>query len=195
MLTKPEDVISTYKIDNGSLSYDIFAVEVMGMVGITEDGVRKAFQTQYVEADGSTIVRYKHLVRLCKEYQLEQLTPGSRLDQLIGPAIALLERHMTIESILNRGAGWYSRDSSSAEQGSVQVSLYQWISDIFIDIGTRAYFGDLLQKIKPSLTRNFLAFETLSWQAMYQYPRILWGDMMGAKQKLQDAMGEYFFIV
>lgn len=59
-------------------------------------------------------------------------------------------------------------------------------------MGTKAYFGELILKIDPSLTRTFMVFEGLSWQAMYQYPRFLCGDMMRAKEKLQNAMAKYF---
>ncbi|KAJ0120683.1 cytochrome P450 [Diaporthe amygdali] len=191
VLTKPEDVTSTYRIDSGSLSYDIFAVEVMGMVGITAEGIRKAFQTQHVSPDGTTIVRYKHLVRLCKEYQLEQLTPGPGLNRLVGPAMNLLKRRLNHDSVVDRGAAWYADDMPTVK-GGVHVSLYQWISDVFIEMGTTAYFGNLLLQIDPSLTRTFMIFESISWQAMYQYPRFLCGDMMRAKEKLQNAMAEYF---
>jgi hypothetical protein len=71
------------------------------------------------------------------------------------------------------------------------VSLYQWVSDIFIDCGTKAYFGNLLQEIEPDLIRTFISFETLSWQAMYQYPSFLCGTMLAAKGKLQNALAQY----
>lgn len=161
------------------------------MVGITEEGINKAFQTQHVEEDGSTSVHYKHLVRLCKEYQLEQLSPGPRLDHLIGPAMDLLKRHLKLERIISRNAGGCTYTSSSGH-GSVNVSLYHWISDVFIDMGTQAYFGGSLQEIEPELTRAFMAFEDLSWQAMYQYPKFLCGKMMSHKETVQNAMIQYF---
>ncbi|ROT37825.1 cytochrome P450 [Sodiomyces alkalinus F11] len=193
VLLRPEDVTSTYKMDESSLSYDIFAVEVMRMVGITEEGVRKAFQTQPVEKYGAQTAAtpYKHLVRLCKEYQLVQLSPGPRLDRLLGQAIGQFNLRLDLQSIRTWGAGWYANSTTSAP-GSVDVSLYNWVSDVFIDFGTRAYFGDLLQDIAPDITRTFMAFDALSWQAMYQYPSFLCGEMTRAKGKLQNAMAEYF---
>ncbi|RYP10555.1 hypothetical protein DL765_008059 [Monosporascus sp. GIB2] len=187
IITKAQDVTSTYRIDDGSLSYDIFAVEVMRMVGISEEGIHKAFQTQDDEKDDSKRARYTHLVRLCKDYQLEQLSPGNRLDQLVGPAIELFKLHMNVEWIASRS--WYA---FLTDGSCVNVSLYQWLSDVFIDFGTKAYFGKLLQEVEPDTTRTFMAFEALSWQAMYQYPRFLCGEMIRAKAKLQKAMTEYF---
>ncbi|GAB1315261.1 Abscisic acid 8'-hydroxylase 4 [Madurella fahalii] len=190
VLTKAEHVAATYKMEH--LSYDIFAVEVMRMIGVSEDGISKAFQTHHVAKDGSKSPPYKHLVRLCKEYQLEQLSPGNRLDQLVGRSTALMRRHLEMESILNRGRHWYASPTGPGGD-CVTVSLYQWISDVFIDMGTQAYFGRLLQEIEPDLIRTFMAFETLSWQAMYQYPSFLCKEMMDAKAKLQHAMEVYFY--
>ncbi|KAI1418401.1 cytochrome P450 [Hypoxylon sp. FL1857] len=187
VLTKAEDVASTYKINDGSLSYDIFAIEVMRMVGISEDGISKAFQTCDVDQDEIRAVPYKHLVRLCKEYQLEQLSPGDRFAQLIGPAIEWLGLRMDIEWIHSRE--WYV---SPIGQGCVNVSLYQWLSDIFISLGTTTYFGRSLEEIDPSHIRTFTTFESLSWQAMYQYPGIFCGEMARAKVTLQNTMAEYF---
>ncbi|KAK4236950.1 Abscisic acid 8'-hydroxylase 4 [Achaetomium macrosporum] len=120
VLTKAEHVAATYKMEH--LSYDIFAVEVIRMVGVSEDGIRKAFQEMGHDGGPS-----KHLVRLCKEYQLEQLSPRKRLHELVQCSVELLRRHL-------------------------------------------AYFGERLQEVEPDLIRIFMAFETLSWQAMYQYP-------------------------
>ncbi|KAI1657937.1 cytochrome P450 [Daldinia decipiens] len=189
VLTKAEDVAATYKIDNGSLSYDIFAVEVMRMVGISEEGIRKAFQTQGAEKDNHISKPHKHLVRLCREYQLEQLSPGSRLDRLVGMAIDTMKLHMDVEMIAQQK--WYA---SSICDGCITVSLYQWLSDVFIDMGTQLYFGKLLKEIEPDIVRIFMAFETLSWQAMYQYPSFLCGEMMSAKSKLQNGLKTYFAI-
>jgi hypothetical protein len=187
VLTKPEDVSATYKIDNGSLSYDIFAIEVMRMVGVTEDGIQKAFRTQ----TGSTSVGRgagdKHLVRLCKEYQLEQLSPGKRLSQLVLPSIDIMRDIMNCESIIDRA--WYA---SSKSANCINVSLYQWVSDVFIDIGTKAYFGKRLQEMDENLARTFMVFEALSWQAMYQYPPVFCRKMMKVKQNLQHALLMYF---
>lgn len=182
VLTKAEHVSATYKMEH--LSYDIFAVEVMRMIGVSEDGVRKAFQTQHVAQDGSKTPPYKHLVRLCKEYQLEQLSPGNRLHELVEPAIGLLVHCLDPETMLASGRHWYASSAGT-------VSLYQWISDVFIDLGTQAYFGHRLHEVEPDLIRTFMEFERLSWQAMYQFPNFLCREMMAAKSKLQHAMAEF----
>ncbi|KAK8127855.1 hypothetical protein PG984_008963 [Apiospora sp. TS-2023a] len=188
IITTPENVMATYKSDNGSLSYDMFAVEVMRMIGVSEDGISKAFQTQSVSTDSSQAKPQKHLVRLCKEYQLEQLSPGGRLEQLTKSSIEMTIERLSLKFISDKRPSYLS----STGPDFVVVQLYQWLSDIFIDIGTQVYFGNCLQKIQPDLNRSFMAFETLSWQAMYQYPNFLCGKMNKAKEKVRCAIEEYF---
>ncbi len=103
-----------------------------------------------------------------------------------------MQRDLGTEAIRSRGSNWYASSPGGQRGDSVTVSLYQWVSDIFIDSGTKAYFGRRLQEIEPGLTRTFMSFETLSWQAMYQYPSFLCGEMMRSKSKLQDAIAQYF---
>ncbi|KAI0805366.1 putative cytochrome P450 [Xylaria sp. FL0064] len=182
-----EDVTATYKIDNGSLSYDIFAIEVMRMIGVSQDGIEKAFRVEHVDKCGTQSMPAKHLVKLCKDYQLEQLSAGNRLEKLVASSVDLIKLRMNINTIANQS--WYT---SSGGPDHVTVSLYQWISDVFIEMGTRAYFGEHLHEIEPNLTRTFMKFEALSWQAMYQYPSFLCADMDKAKNRLQRAMTVYF---
>ncbi|KAL2018464.1 hypothetical protein VTK56DRAFT_820 [Thermocarpiscus australiensis] len=127
---------------------------------------------------------HKHLVRLCKEYQLEQLSPGNRLHEFVAPAIGLLKRRLKLEAILRNDRHCYVPSKGT-------VSLYKWISDVFIDLGTQAYFGHRLQEVEADLIRTFMRFEPLSWQAIYQYPSFLCQDMLVAKTKLQHAMAEF----
>ncbi|KAI1346051.1 cytochrome P450 [Xylaria sp. FL0043] len=187
ILTKAEDVTAIYKINNGSLSYDIFAIEVMRMIGVSQDGIEKAFRVEHVDKCGTQSMPAKHLVKLCKDYQLEQLSAGNRLEKLVASSVDLIKLRMNINTIANQS--WYT---SSGGPDHVTVSLYQWISDVFIEMGTRAYFGEHLHEIEPNLTRTFMKFEALSWQAMYQYPSFLCTDMNKAKNRLQRAMTVYF---
>ncbi|KAK4197159.1 Abscisic acid 8'-hydroxylase 4 [Triangularia verruculosa] len=182
VLTKAEDVTATYRMEH--LSYDIFAVEVMRMIGVSEDGITKAFDT-------TSHPSKKHLVRLCKEYQLEQLSPGNRLEHLVESSIILMNSHLNISTILARGQNWYATQPNPSSP-AITVSLYQWISDLFIDLGTRAYFGPHLLSLEPGLIPTFMSFESLSWQAMYQYPRLLSTSMIAAKEKLVFAMQSFF---
>lgn len=71
ILGKAQDVTSTYMIDKYTMSYGIVAVKMMRIIGVSEDGIHKAFQTYDIENDGRKSTPSENLVRPCKEYQLE----------------------------------------------------------------------------------------------------------------------------
>ena len=163
------------------VSHDIFVEEVMGMLGITKEGVRKAYQTE--NTDGAPC---KHLVRLCKEYAVPQLNPGTGLDHLVGSARTYILEYL--ETISNQD----HRFAISRNENGVTVSLYKCISEIFIGLGQEAYFGKKLGEIEPEMTSHFMEFDYLAWQVLYQYPSFLCGKMLKAKASMQAAFENYF---
>jgi hypothetical protein len=185
-LTNPDDVTATYKINNGSLSYDIFTAEVIRMIGISKDGSRKAFQTEDPEKPGAT---RKSLVALAKEFHIRQLYPGKMLDQLVDPAVDFLSCNMNVPSIVERGAY-----ATAGGDGSVNVCLFRWVCDFFISFGQRAYFGKKLSEIEPNMFNIFMEFDAVAWQVLYQYPTFLCSQMVGAKNRMQAAMEEYLAV-
>lgn len=67
----------------------------------------------------------------------------------------------------------------------------EWCSDFFVRAGQRAYFGDALDAIDPTLAKTFVVFDELSWQILYQYPDFLAGEMKGARNAIQHAFKKY----
>ena len=182
IITSASDVSSIFKINDGTCSYDVFVEETMRIVGISKDGVKKAYQTANDNGEET-----KHLVRLCKEYQIMQLSPGAKFDELIRPAIEYIDSRLTFDFLASRHGS-----PSSSKSDQVTVSLYEFCSDVFISLGQEAYFGKLLGEVDPDLTSAFKTFDVLSWQVLYQYPRILSGTMYAAKAKIRTAIEKYF---
>jgi len=168
-------VSATYKINDGSLSYDIFAQAVFRVIGISKEGVAKVFQTQNPGKEGPEYPKYKNLLANVKEFQVRQLSPGKGLDEILVPAVEFIDRNLKLPV-----------DSKEA------VSLFKWISDIFVGFGQEAYFGKKLGEIEPDLVQIFQDFDECAWQVLYQYPSILCGDMLNNKSKIQSAMERYF---
>lgn len=154
----------------------------MGMVGITKESVRKAYQTQ--DADGKT---RKHLVSLCKDYQIMQMSPGTKFDDLANPAIEYIMNRIDLSSIIEE-----FNNSISGREKAVRVSLYHFISKIFIGFGQEAYFGKILSEIEPSMISHFMTFDSFAWQVLYQYPSFLCGKMLGSKTKMHTAFERDF---
>ncbi|KAF7876406.1 hypothetical protein EAF04_001498 [Stromatinia cepivora] len=188
VLTNAHDVSATYKINDGSLSYEIFAREVFRVIGVSASGVSKVFQTQDPDKQGSQYPKYKDLLALMKEFQVRQLYPGKPLDDLVKLSIDSLDNHMNLKTIFGRGS-WYIE---AIDDDIPTVSLFGWISDLFIGFGQEAYFGKVLEEIEPDLIRTFQKFDAAAWQVLYQYPKILSGPMLANKSKMQAAMERYF---
>ena len=89
ILTNANNISATYKIDDGSLSYDIFAEAVFGAIKISKKGVAKVFQTQYPGKEESKYSKYKYLLSNIKDLQVRQLSPGKGLDEILVPAVKL----------------------------------------------------------------------------------------------------------
>jgi len=155
----------------------------MKIVGITKDGIKKAYQAE--SADGEK--EKKHLVRLCKEYQIMQLSPGAKFDELVNPAIEYISTRLDFNALAKRHGNPDSRQSNA-----VTISLYEFVSEVFIGLGQEAYFGKLLGEIEPDLTSSFMMFDALAWQVLYQYPNFLCGTMLVAKSRIHTALKTYF---
>lgn len=67
----------------------------------------------------------------------------------------------------------------------------EWCSDGFTRAGQKAYFGDALARIDPTLTKTFIIFDELSWQVLYQYPSFLAGEMKNARDTITRALLNY----
>ncbi|KAJ8122586.1 hypothetical protein ONZ43_g1254 [Nemania bipapillata] len=80
----------------------------------------------------------------------------------------------------------------SQDDASINLPLMQWCSEYFVRAGGLAYFGDMLSAIDPQLAPTFIAFDDLSWQAIYQYPRFLTKRMRSERDQNQRAFKKYF---
>jgi hypothetical protein len=67
----------------------------------------------------------------------------------------------------------------------------EWCSDVFTTAGQRAYFGDELGQIDDTLAKEFVIFDDLSWQVLYQYPDFLAGEMKRSRDVIQRALEKY----
>lgn len=77
---------------------------------------------------------------------------------------------------------------------SIDVPLMRWLSDYFVRAGGLAYFGEMLPAIDPELAPTFIAFDDLSWQAIYQYPEFRSRVMREKRAQTQRTFTKYFEI-
>lgn len=181
ILTNGEDVAATYKINDGSLSYDIFAVEVMRMLGASEDGVKKSFKTNESQETKPT---NKTLSTVFREYSRLQLYPGKHYDEVLDPAIRYISDHLRLSAILGEDGPEISKTAT--------IDLYHFISEMFVGFGQEIYFGKSLAKVEPDMTSAFITFDTLAWQVLYQYPNFMCRKVLAAKKKVVSGLEKYF---
>ncbi|KAI3331381.1 cytochrome P450 [Ustulina deusta] len=66
----------------------------MRMIGVSQDGIEKAFKGNHADKDGTRNIPDKHLVKLCRDDQLEQLSPGKRLERLLTSSTEPIKLHL-----------------------------------------------------------------------------------------------------
>ncbi|KAL8851305.1 MAG: hypothetical protein Q9221_003750 [Calogaya cf. arnoldii] len=187
VLTMPKDVADAYR-NTTSLSFDIFVQVMMRNLGSSAQSVRAMFSPMPVEKDGFPNPLGKPLGRLARELHTTQLYPGDNLTKLDDKFIESFGDQLIFEKMAN--TSYAARN----DKGGVIVPLLKWSSDVFTRAGQVAYFGNLLGVIDPGLTWTFLEFDDLSWQILFQYPRIVSRRMHAARERLTAVIEQYFSV-
>ncbi|KAL8650623.1 MAG: hypothetical protein Q9226_005062 [Calogaya cf. arnoldii] len=187
VLTLPKDVADAYR-NTTSLSFDVFVQVMMRNLGSSAQSVRAMFSPMPIEKDGFPNPLGKPLGRLARELHTTQLYPGENLTKLDDKFIESFGDQLVFEKMAE--TSYAARD----KKGGVTVPLLKWSSDVFTRAGQVAYFGDLLGVIDPDLTWTFLEFDDLSWQILFQYPRIVSRRMHAARERLTAVIEQYFSV-
>ncbi|KAL8992989.1 MAG: hypothetical protein Q9169_006679 [Polycauliona sp. 2 TL-2023] len=183
----PTDVAEAYR-NTTSLSFDVFVQVMMRNLGSSARSVQAMFSPMPADKDGFPNPHGKPLGRLARELHITQLYPGENLTRLDDSFIKSFEAQLYLTKTTQ--LSYATRD----DMGGVTVPLLKWSSDIFTRAGQAAYFGDLLGILDPDLTWTFLEFDDLSWQVLFQYPRIVSRRMHAARQRLTAVLERYFSI-
>lgn len=190
VISDPKQTNDVYK-NLETLSFIEFVQGLFKRNGVSEAGLKAAYMTLPVDKTGfpnpqggslgGTLVRSMHI---------NQLYPGENLDHLEARFLEYFENNLTLPMLRKASAPYLI----SQDDTSVVVPLMRWCSEYFVRAGGLAYFGDMLGAVDPELAPTFIAFDDLSWQAIYQYPRS-WSKVMSAKRdQTQQAFRRYFEI-
>jgi hypothetical protein len=186
IVTKPEDVNVVYR-NSSTLTFEIFAQEVLNdfgcsasaikaMYGIT-DGNRKVFRSSDT----------KPPARMARDFHIHQLFPGNLLNDIGLEFITYYERTLNIEHLASR-----TKYATQTGPGSISVSMFALMSDIFTNAAQEAYFGSWLRMLEPRMADLLLEFDELGWQLLFRYPNLLTSKMRSAKDQVVDALEIYF---
>lgn len=160
----------------------------MRNLGSSAQSVMAMFTPMPAKEEGFPNPKGKPLGRLARELHINQLYPGENLSILDDKFIQSFGEQLDLGKVADTA---YAKRAGSDE---VIVPLMTWSSDIFTRAGQVAYFGELLSVIDPNLTWTFLEFDDLSWQILFQYPRIVSRRMHSARERMTVALEKYFSI-
>lgn len=124
---------------------------------------------------------------MVEEYQMHQLLPGGKLDDIAKIFVKQLDRAVSWQDFT--ASSPYVLEASS---DSVKVSLLSWVEQVFISTTTEIFWGESIWKIAPGLIDSFLKWENTTWKYVFQLPHFLSSDMYTARDQLIDAFTKYY---
>ena len=129
-------------------------------------------------------VHKKSLGQAIHGFQVEQSSPGNKLEDISVIIASYLEKALVFEKM--------AREKASKTDESSYLSLRRCCANLVIGASQKAYFGERLSSIDPDLAQTFIEFDGCSWQLLYQYPRLISKGMYAAKDRIIDVLTAYF---
>ncbi|KAI5866714.1 putative cytochrome p450 [Durotheca rogersii] len=169
-----------------TLSFEAFVQGLMRINGNDEDIIKAVYTALPADKTGFPNPQGESLGVLAQRMHAHQLHPGENLAALQKQVQAWVDGHLNLADL----ASFPSVASTSP--ASIEVPLYQWCSEAFIQLGQDVYFGETLAGIDPALPAAFLAFDELIWKMLYRYPGFLSGDMAAPRARVIASLNRYF---
>ena len=114
----------------------------------------------------------------------EQVLPGQHLEELTHRFLGHLETSTRWDSFT-------SKYTLASDESRKILSLHSWCMNILVDAATRAFYGDYLFELEPSLTQIFHQWDENSWMKTYQYPDFLAGPAVKPRNMLIRTFTKY----
>ena len=186
ILTSPDDLSEVYR-NTSTLTFDGLVRTIhKGVANVSPEGFKTLWRTP---AEGYEPLHPnpmgKVLVHYGNDIQHAQLLPGQRLEDLTHSFLRLIQENMR----------WnHFRETSVLKSNADEkvVSLHHWCLEVLVDSATRAFFGEYLLELEPSLTQTFKAWDENSWMMTYQYPLFLAKAAVQPRDRLINALTQYF---
>ncbi|KAL8841956.1 MAG: hypothetical protein Q9176_002892 [Flavoplaca citrina] len=124
---------------------------------------------------------------MIEEYQRHQLLPGRKLDNFAKAFVCHVDKMVSWQQVQVHVSS--SRPVVSA---SVDISLMDWTTDVFLHATTETYWGRSIWGLAPNLIESFQKWEQTTWKYIFQVPRILSKDIYDARDELIAAFTAYF---
>lgn len=185
VVTQAKHSAEVYK-NTETLSFEDFVQNLMRINGNDESIIRTIYYPLPTTKDGFPNPFGESLGVLAQRMHAHQLQPGGNLDKLQRQVQGWLDCHVNLRDIST------SPSAIAGQSASVEIPLYQWCSEYFIQMGQDVYFGEILAQVDPELPANFLVFDELIWKMLYKYPGLMSGDMTVPRAKVIASLQKYF---
>ncbi|RYP21122.1 hypothetical protein DL765_002411 [Monosporascus sp. GIB2] len=171
-----------------TLSFEEFVQGLMRINGNDETTIKAVYSPLPVDKAGFPNPHGDSLGVLAQRMHAHQLHPGKNLVALQKLVKAWIDGHLNLADLVKFPS------AVSKGQKSIEVPLYWWCSEAFIQLGQDVYFGKTLSKVDPVLPAAFLTFDELIWKMLYRYPGFLSTDMTTARNQVISSLNKYFQI-
>ncbi|KAH7304285.1 putative cytochrome P450 [Stachybotrys elegans] len=174
--------------NSDTLSFEEFVQGLMRINGNDEATIKAVYSPLSVNKPGFPNPHGDSLGVLAQRMHAHQLHPGENLVALEKIVKAWVDKHLNLSDL----GGFPSAVTKGPN--SIEVPLYWWCSEAFIQLGQDVYFGETLSTIDPDLPAAFLTFDELIWKMLYRYPSYLSTDMSSARNQVISSLDKYFQI-
>ncbi|KAI0381915.1 putative cytochrome p450 [Hypomontagnella monticulosa] len=189
IVTEPHHTTEVYKNDE-TLSFEMFVQDLFTSNGYSRKGLDATYAKLPRDKSGFPNPQGVSFGSFVQQMHMHQLYPGKNLQVLEDNFRNWFDRNLSLLELKKM----CSQYATIGNDGSIEMLLGRWCSDISIRSGEDAYFGDMLSRINPTLADDFIAFDDLGWQVLYQYPSFLSREMSAARAKVQHSFREYLKI-
>ncbi|RWA06506.1 hypothetical protein EKO27_g8601 [Xylaria grammica] len=169
-----------------TLSFEDFVQGLMRINGNDENIIKAVYTALPTDKAGFPNPQGESLGVLAQRMHAHQLHPGKNLTALQKQVQGWIGKHLNLADL----AAYPS--AVSKPDKSIEVLLYQWCSETFIQLGQDVYFGETLSQIDPELPAAFFTFDELIWKMLYQYPSFMSADMTTPRSQVIASLNKYF---
>lgn len=155
--------------------------------GSTEHAIKLMYTNQPINKKGFPNPQGEPLGVLTQTMHIHQLNPGqANLAQIQERARVWIDGRIRFDHMIK--ACSYAASKSATH---IELPLYRWVSDFFINLGQHVYFGETIEKNNPETSKEFYIFDELVWKLLYQYPSMLSQDMAVGRAGVVNALCRY----
>lgn len=176
VVTAAQDVSSIYKTTK-AFDFNPVVRDVFADFGVTSYTTGRLYDPCWPHG--------KHWIDLMHENFRVQMHPGEKMLELQSTFLANVEGCLTWERL----SGSMVLDNSRAD--IKVVSLFRWSFEALVSSASKAFFGETIFEVAPSLLEDFLTFDTEGWKMPFKYPYFAAKDMHNAKRKCEEAFEKY----